>query len=198
MPDRHPLDHCDDRELDKLLDSALASYVDQEPDASLRTRVLACAAEARPQPWNGWLLGLGTACACAGLLVFLLVHHWSAIDSTPPMVRHSTTASVPPRTAKHFSPAVRKVAADTSRHPRVSARHEAPRLAVFPTPAPLTHAEEALLRIATRHPAQARRIFASAEEDRKPLLAPITIKPIAIAALSTVDGEKSETSLVSQ
>ena len=60
-------------ELDTLLDQALASYVDQEPDPALRTRILARAAEAEPSSKRLWLLAPAAACAAA-ILIALLLH----------------------------------------------------------------------------------------------------------------------------
>ncbi len=50
MPDRYALGHDDNRDLDALVDEALASYTGAEPDPSLRVRIMANAAEASPRP----------------------------------------------------------------------------------------------------------------------------------------------------
>ncbi|MGB9415103.1 MAG: hypothetical protein WCB58_02230 [Acidobacteriaceae bacterium] len=181
MPDRHPLDHCDDRELDKLLDSALASYVDQEPDASLRTRILACAAEVAPRPRRLWLLAPAGTCAAA-ILLALLLHPASRAPED-----RSSKASAPPPAA---SAAKLDRTLIGSAHPHLIAatRHSDNRRK--PTPrrrslasAPLTEEEATLLRFAQQHPEQAREVLSPPPSG--PIhIDPVVITPIQIAALS--------------
>ena len=82
MTDRHPVDHhsvdhYDERDLDQLLDRALVSYVDAEPDPSMRARIMARidnATSPTGRMWlrRIWLPGSVAACVAAVLLALLL------------------------------------------------------------------------------------------------------------------------------
>jgi hypothetical protein len=180
MPDEHK------NELDTLLDQALASYVDQEPDPALRTRILARAAEAEPSPKRLWLLAPAAICAAALAIAFL--YHPAAPAPRPEPPATASTASAPespvpvsslPRQTTHPHPAL---AAHRSR------RSERPALlrdASFPSPAPLTAQENIVLKFAMEHPAQARQVL-TAPAARPIENAPLSIAPIHIAALSEI------------
>ncbi len=73
MPDRYAPDRYDNRDLDALVDEALASYTAAEPDPSLRARIMANAAEARPRPKRLWLLVPAAVCAAAILLRYCCI-----------------------------------------------------------------------------------------------------------------------------
>ena len=62
----------DNRDLDALVDEALSSYTAAEPDPSLRTRIIAHAAEAAPAQKRLWLFAPAAACAAALVIAFLL------------------------------------------------------------------------------------------------------------------------------
>ena len=53
----------DNRDLDALVDEALSSYTAAEPNPSLRTRIIAHAAEAASGQKRLWLLAPAAACA---------------------------------------------------------------------------------------------------------------------------------------
>jgi hypothetical protein len=176
----------DDRELDELLDRALTSYVDQEPEPSLRGRIYARTIETA-RPIRRWLLGTAAACAAALLVAFLLhpATHSSLPELPAPSV-HTSSASTPE------SPASITTSPQQMGHPHAVLtahrirRNERPALArsaSFPSPSPLTAEESILLNFAAKHPEQARQILAAPATG--PIEnAPLAIAPIHIAALS--------------
>ncbi len=175
---------ADDREFDELLDRALASYVDQEPDPSLRARIMANAAEATPRPKRLWLLA--PAAACAAALAIALLYHPAAPAPHPEPPATASTISVP----RSPAPASSVPRQTTHPHPALvahrSRRGERPALlrdASFPSPAPLTAQENIVLKFAMEHPAQARQVL-TAPAARPIENAPLSIAPIHIAALS--------------
>jgi hypothetical protein len=187
MPDRHALDHYDDRELDELLDRALVSYVDAEPDPSLRARIVARIDGATPPLRRMWLLGSVAACVAA-LLVALLLHPASrapedrsskapAVASAPPSAatatkldRTLTGSAHPPMIA-------------AARHSYNRSKPAPPRRNISLASAPLTEEETILLRFAQQHPEQAREVL-SPPAGRPIHIDPVVIAPIQVAALS--------------
>jgi hypothetical protein len=177
---------ADDRELDELLDRALASYVDQEPEGSLRARISARLAEAAPRPRRIWLLG--TVAACAATLLFALLLHPSARSPLPQPAAGPAIASAPESPASVTAAPRQMVhppAVFTTRRTLRTGRPALTRRASFPSPSPLTAEENILLNFAARHPEQARQVLTSAAADRAPLdTKPLSIEPIHTAALS--------------
>jgi hypothetical protein len=178
MPDEHK------NELDRLLDQALASYVDQEPDPTLRTRILARVAEAEPSPKRLWLLA--PAAACAAAILIALLYHPASPAPLPQPTATASTASAPespvpvssvPRQTTHTHPAL------AAHHSRRSEQPALLRDASFPSPTPLTAQENIVLKFAMEHPAQARQVL-TAPAARPIENAPLSIAPIHIAALS--------------
>jgi hypothetical protein len=191
MPDKYAVDHSDKRDLDELLDRALASYVDQEPDPSLRTRVFARINEAAPPLRRMWPIGWLAAAACAAaLLVAFLLY-----PANRPQNRVIEDRAVQAPTAPSQPPADSTKLDHTwtrSAHPRVVAasrhgynsRKAAPcRRSISLASAPLTDEEATLLRFAQQHPEQAREVLSPPPSG--PLQTdPLVIAPIQIAALS--------------
>lgn len=177
----------DDRELDELLYRALASYVDQEPEPSLRARIYARTIETVAPPMRRWLLGTTAACAAALLVAFLLhpATH-SSLPEVPPSSVHTSIASAPDlhtAAAAQSRQMVRPRAVLTAHRIRRNERPALARSASFPSPTPLTAEESILLNFAAKHPEQARQVLAA--PSRGPIEnAPIVIAPIHIAALS--------------
>jgi hypothetical protein len=176
----------DNRDLDALVDEALASYTAAEPDPSLRARIMANAAAAGPRPKRLWLLAPATACAAALAIAFL--YHPAAPAPRPEPPATASTASV------HESPVpVSSLPRQTTHpHPALAAhrsrRSERPALlrdASFPSPTLLTAQENILLKFAMEHPAQARQVL-TAPAARPIENAPLSIAPIHIAALSEI------------
>jgi hypothetical protein len=100
MPD----DRVDNRgELDRLLDSALATYADPGPNSGLERRILnRLAVEATPAPrprWLPWAIALPAAVA---LLLFILLsgtRPFHAPSSAPPQAHSSSPPS--PNSSRH-------------------------------------------------------------------------------------------------
>jgi hypothetical protein len=176
----------DNRDLDALVDEALASYTAAEPDPSLRTRILARAAEAEPSPKRLWLLAPAAICAAALLIVLLL--HPAMRSPRPVPASEPAIASVSQSTAPVTATPrqmVRPSAVLTSRRSRRSEHAASARTSSFPSPSPLTAEESILLNFAASHPEQARQVLTSAAVDRAPLdTKPLSIEPVHIAALS--------------
>jgi hypothetical protein len=187
MPDRHALDHYDDRELDQQIDRALASYADQEPDPALRTRILARAADAAPRPKRLWLLApAATACAAA-ILIALLLHPPAHAPVSQPQ-NGSSVATAPESRTPIVATAPQKIAHPSpvfvGRRTYRTGLSSPPRNASFPSPSPLTAEEKILLNFAAEHPEQARQVLTITAADRAPLdTRPLSIAPIRIAAL---------------
>jgi hypothetical protein len=199
MTDRHALDHDDDRELDELLDSALASYVDQEPDASLRTRVFSRMNEVvspRRRIWRIWRIGSLAAAACAAaLLLAFLLHPANRILRDRTLQDRAAnalpaTAAPPPAVSANLHDALTHSA---TRHIVAATRHRYYR--TRPTlfrgsnslvSAPLTEEEATLLRFAQQHPEQAREVLSPLPSG------PIHIDPVVIARIQIADLSASQ------
>ncbi len=158
-----------DRELDRILDEALASYGAMEPRPGLERRVLhrVRAASVRRR----WLLLVPVL---AALLLAIGIRLWPGIrtiDALPP--QPSSIARAPVIAA----PRIAKVIARSAR-PRVFPRREGlPRKALFPTPSPLTPDERALLFLASKRPGQTEDFAAHRE------IEPIEISELQITPL---------------
>jgi hypothetical protein len=187
MPDKHSVDHFDERNLDQLLDHALARYADAEPDPSLRARIMEATADVRPRPWRiGWLAA--ASCTAALLLAFLLYPANRAPKNRAVQGRAAATPPSQPPTAS----AKVDHSLTGSAHPHVVAaiRHgynrrkpTSPRRSISLASAPLTEEETILLRFAQQHPEQAREVLSPPPSG--PLQTdPVIIAPIQIADLS--------------
>jgi hypothetical protein len=184
----------DNHELDRLIDRALATYADAEPDPFLQTKISASAREITPPP-RFWALSAAAACVACVLFALLVthtgapMHSLSGSDISPVARRTSAPVVVSP---KHVSlgppgaahPAIRRI-----RRLR-PAPELAPHLAVFPSPAPLSREEEALLAL-TAHPVTLRSESLPFAADFQNLsIPPISIAPIEIAELSAKEQTK--------
>ena len=159
--------------LDQLIDSALAGYSDVEPLAGLEQRVIdrVRLAGKRKTAWWGWAVAV--AAVAAGVIAFMPVDR--------KFVRQTSTSA---RVLQDPPPASADVKHSRGRPGGLrqawrSAPHQQKHLALpkrdkFPTPAPLTTEEKALLQLARFHPTEL-----------EPLgeLQPIEIAPIEIAPL---------------
>jgi len=191
MPDKHAVDHYDERELDELLDCALARYADAEPDPSLRTRIVARIDGAAPSLGRMWLLGLVAACAAA-LLVALLLHPGARPPLPQPPARPSI-ASAPESSTPVARDAIHPRAVLSAQRRRRSERPTLTHSDSFPSPSPLTSEENILVNFAAEHPDQARQVLTSTTQDRAPLdTKPLSIAPIHIAELTPLEPIESE------
>jgi hypothetical protein len=183
----------DDRHLDTLIDQALSTYVDAEPDPSLGARITARVACTTSRPWM-WLLGAAVACA-AGVLLAALLLPTTRAPFLPPTAERSV-ASAPERSA----PAVVAPRPAVARHVRPSTprlhRNRPPALLrspAVPRESFLSTEEKMLVNFASQHPEQARQILSFGEKDRTPLQADaLSIPPISIAALTPSELQKSD------
>jgi hypothetical protein len=182
-----PLPHAEDPDaiLDAMLDRALFTYTAEEPDPSLRTRILARVTAPAPSRSRIWWIGAAATCAAALLLAFLLHPANRNLEERAVEVPAMTTAPPPPGAvaAKADRPLTH------SAHPRVVAttrhvyRRTTPRRRIFLASAPLTGEETTLLRFAQQHPEQARQVL-SPPPSGLVHTEPVVIAPIQIADLS--------------
>jgi hypothetical protein len=190
MPDKYAVDHSDERDLDELLDRALASYVDQEPDPSLRTRVFARINEAAPPLRRMWPIGWLAAAACAAaLLVAFLLYPANRPQNRvieDRAVQAPTAPSQPPADSAKLD---RPLTGATHPHVVPATRRRYRKEPIVPRPsislgsAPLTEEEMILLRFAQQNPEQARQVLSPPPSG--PLHTdPLVIAPIQIADLS--------------
>jgi hypothetical protein len=190
-PDRHAFDHHDDRELDALLNEALTSYVDQEPDPSLRTRIFARMDEAAPPLRRMWHIGSLAAAACvvALLLAFLLhpakrtLEHRAVQDRA--VNAPAATAAPPPAVSANLDDTLthsaRPHVVPATRHRYYRKEPTPSRRSLSFAAAPLTEEEATLLRFAQQHPEQAREVLSP------PPSGPIQTDPLAIAPIQIAD-----------
>lgn len=186
----------DSDELDLLLDSALTTYADPGPDSGLEQRILTrISAEAAPAPRRRrllWAIALPAA-ACLLLLFFSTPKHphpssGRTMQAHPSQEAPLIAAQTAPPPAPHLeSPQItEKPTRKTQSEPIALAAKPVPypKLDVFPTPRPLTHAEQALAVFAVRAPEPERE---SLVEVQKQLEEPLHIAAIHIPLLEPPD-----------
>ena len=181
-------------ELDLLVHSALAAYADPGHESGLEERILArIAAEGAPAPrrrWLPWAIALPVA---AGLLVLLLLsaHRQTeprlAHQSKVPLARQTELANARPESSAVLRPAQRVSSGGGLEAPRTRERVDTgqaaplPKLDVFPTPQPLSPAEQVLAVFAARTTGGERQ---SLIEARVQTNAPLNIAAIEIQPLN--------------
>ncbi|MGI9070253.1 MAG: hypothetical protein ACR2JB_02715 [Bryobacteraceae bacterium] len=174
-------------ELDKILDSALASYSQEEPRPGLDGRVLnriRAAGEVRRLAWLRWMVAIPVFAS------FLLLVFWISDSSKP--ARSTFRASTEIRGHAAFQNRDRQGAVNRPQThgarvagSRPSAKHlrlRLPKREQFPTPTPLTAEERALLAFVGRLPKQAQEVLADA---RSRSAEPIEIKEVHIEPLQS-------------
>jgi hypothetical protein len=161
-------------ELDKILDNALSSYSREEPRPGLEGRVLNRIREARERRrlrWLHWALATPVF-AC----LLLAVTFWTTRDPAPnsrkpaPIVAKATPAPPPIATETVQTTVTRR---------RLKPLH-LPKREQFPTPAPLTAEERALLAFVVHSPKQAQQLLADTNSHT---MEPLQIKEIQIEPL---------------
>jgi hypothetical protein len=192
----------DNERLDKILDEALSEYREAEPLAGLEDRVLQrlrLQPRERRIPWWKW----AAVAACAGLVVAML---WIGIGGNrlrnSPANQAATRQHEVPNPGT--TPAAKKTNANQQHTPeeivsrdigtpgkRTLAAHRSPsdhvarvetasikrpRAAQFPSPAPLTAEEHALLALASSNPDA---LLNQPDHSRDLEIAPIAINPLA-------------------
>jgi hypothetical protein len=160
-------------ELDKILDGALSSYSREESRPGLEGRVLKRIRAALEQHRFHWLRW---AAAIPALVCFLLaVTFWTTRNSMPKPRKPA------PIVAKTASPSlIARQAVQTTVARRRPKHVWLPKREQFPTPAPLTDEERALLAFIAHSPKQAQEVLADAKSRTA---GPIHIKEISIEPL---------------
>ena len=161
-----------DDKWERILDEGIAGYVSAEPLAGMEERIIAKIRVAqRPQRrLKGW--GVALAVGVAGLSVIVLL--------PPPTeeLRAPVPAAVviPPRLS------VPQQGVRVSRMlPRRARAKVLPKLAVFPTPSPLTVEEQRLIALVAVDPKGTAEAFESLRKRNEPLeIAPLVIEPLNI------------------
>ena len=170
-------------EFDRMLDAALATYAN--PDSGLEERILARVEGSEPVRSQRplWLWTGGFAIAAASLLLFILPS--LRRRSLPPQAAppaHADFAQAP--TARTVNSAPERPASrlyQASRRRVLPAPPAPPKLAAFPAPAPLSPAEEALVRVVAQSTEDQRRSLLA---ERQELDTPIHISAISIPPIS--------------
>lgn len=176
-------------QLDRMLDSALATYADPGPDSGLERRILSrIANEAAPAPRRRWLAWAIALPVTASLLLFMLVlRPWTNQPSTTPEAnasRQPVQPSTASRPAARPTP-VRRSKASVHR-PRLpgkalaAASTRPPKLNIFPSPQPLSPEEQSLVNFAVHAPQSEREslMAAQSEADAPLRITAIEIKPL--------------------
>ena len=159
-----------DDKWERVLDEGIAGYASAEPLAGIEERILAkIRAAGRPERrLKGWVVGLLVGVAGLCLLVMLPLRKE---EVRPLPVRAGVVVPAQVSVSK-------KAASVLHRRARVRAL---PKLAVFPTPSPLTVEERQLMAMVAADPKGTAEAFESLEKRNEPLaIAPLVIEPLTI------------------
>jgi hypothetical protein len=176
----------DKNDMDVLLDAALRSYADPGADSGLEQRILRnvaehAAATAR-HPWRSpllWAAGLSLVTACL-LLVFVSAPRSKTVQNAA-----NAHAAIERRPQPDTSTALRR-SQTAQLHRKRLAPHSirqltaAPKLAVFPTPMPLSAEERELVLLVGASSAEQRKDLVIAQQQGD---APLRIAAISIPSL---------------
>jgi hypothetical protein len=190
-----------EKDLDRMLESALSSYGDPGADSGLAERILARVSSEQssnhsaPRWRNRFLLWAALPAAACLLLTFLILR-----SAGPPATHQSARLPQPATSAGSKAPMVANITPaqktlPTARHhtqPRLtSAAAKAavpPKLDVFPLPQPLSPEEQALYTFATQVPEKQRQAILDAQKN---VDAPLNIAAIHIQPLELSDTSKN-------
>jgi hypothetical protein len=184
-------DNRDD--LDRFLDSALATYADPGPDSGITQRILArvAAEPARRQSWR-WLPWAVAAPVAAGLLsLFMLsgskpVHRPTEGGNQARVVQPPYSRTGGERSTSNLRLGPARQAQVSRPHsksggPAIAVKTEPlPKLDVFPTPQPLSSEEQALVDYAAHATKSERQSLIDVQQQMD---APLTIAAITIQPL---------------
>jgi hypothetical protein len=173
-----------DRELDQLIDAALPSYSDAEPQPGLGHRILSrTLAEPLRQRRFTWAIALAIP-AAACLLAFLFIagprnSYRRTLEATATNIPAITAASPreTPATGSFLRPRKRSIPHKLSSQPS-STRETLPMQDVFPSPSPLTAEERAAIALVYDPPKMPRPIDTAGVEISPIHIAELQIKPI--------------------
>jgi hypothetical protein len=160
-----------ERELDRWLDDALRGYSDVEPRAGLEQRILANldARQRDRRPWWQWAL-VPAAVAVAISAAVLLIERTRPMHPSPPVARVAPKAPAKPAVRPVARPANPPAGTRRSAPPpmqmALAQRDRPPRLNAFPSPAPLSPQEIAVLRLVRRAPQEAALLAQAQEAER--------------------------------
>src|SRR5579884_1652911 len=145
-----------DRDIDRLIDSALARYTDAEPLDGIEQRVLNRVLATRASRRRAWWFGIAASAVATALLLIAVGTH--------------TRPAPPKQVARVTAPPARQPVVVAAAAPARPIRHRRrptrrlPKERQFPSPAPLTGGEQALLAFVRRNPAQAVAVFVDPPE----------------------------------
>jgi len=150
-----------ERDLDRILDAALAKYASVEPREGVEERILANlrAADTRSAQRVWWNWAFAAVLAAAFMIAAAVVWQWNKA-SQPPIgvyLPPVNVAPIAPRTAnRDLSPPLQKKQHRTIR-PRLQPEAAAanPKLEVFPSPLPLSEQEKILASYVAGYPEHA-------------------------------------------
>ncbi len=189
-------------ELDELIRASIATYGEPAPDSELAQRILVqIAAEERPAASRRWL-PWAVAVPIAACLIVSFTFFQSR--SMHPPASHTDQAHIPADLRNNIAPSEISPAApyQSQREKRYRLSRDGvrpqldaiavkaqplPKLDVFPTPQPLTPAEQTLVEFASRAPASERKSLIEAQQqpDAPLTIAAIKIQPIELPELGT-------------
>ena len=173
-------------ELDRLVEDALSTYCRQEPESGLEERVLNRIREAGIRPKFRFVFpGWAVAAPVVACVTIVIVTFWSP-RPTQPDVSHVLRSGGNTATANIKQPEPAITAPTPPQH-KMSRRPGAMRSALpkrqqFPTPAPMTGEERALLAFVRNAPEEARKILIDGQQSSTEL---IQAEEISIAPLQS-------------
>ena len=176
-------------ELDNLLDAALATYTSPEPSPDLAARILAATRAIDrhlPVRWMAWAI----PALAATLFITIVLIHRPAAPATPSQPTAALSASresapAPPAHSVVETPSrLRRPRTVTTRSipTVVPMSPSVPRQDVFPTPIPLSPAEEALVALVNRDSPDSKELARQITQP-DPRGQPQPIEPLRIAAI---------------
>jgi hypothetical protein len=173
--------HKEPSRLEDLLDRAIAEYVATEPNPELERRVLDYALNHSARTGTIWHRPLISSLSAAGVVVAAVIL-WLGHQSRQPITtiygpEASPIQSAPLKSAAPPTPRLAPVALE--RQPRHQVNRALPKREVFPTPAPLSREERALLAYAERPPKEIPPELINTDRPIVPIrIAAIQIKPL--------------------
>jgi len=188
MPENEPFD--------RVIDSALSSYGDSKAGPELAQRVLVRIASeaALRRRWMLWAIALPVAAGLLLLAVFFAAKPGGRpvenAEQAHPSRKPATVAHVEPAVAPRSAPPEHKNARSQQPHRSLAAAAATPaplpKLDVFPTPEPLTPAEQALVEFAARAPQAERKALVEAQQQ---IGQPLSIAAIKIPPLEPAESQ---------
>jgi type IV secretory pathway VirB10-like protein len=172
-------------QLDEALDDALASYCEAPETEGLERRTLARVTKRARRTRSMKLSVMAVAAAAAAVIVCLF---WLATPKTPVQTRPANTtilalrkSEAPPQVRPIPVPEPAFVPANAAKPRKIRKKPTEPKLPQFPTPAPLTSEERALIQLATRDAKDVPRELTYFGGPVKPIrITAIDIKPLRL------------------